>query len=92
MQVVKAYYDEGKFIPFKPVSIPKGSEVIVTIPDVILEEIQLKETTALTTEEEMQMRKEWLDNLKQARELAKDDPLIDFIVRQPMREPHGISD
>jgi len=92
MQVVKAYYDEGKFIPFKPVSIPKGSEVIVTIPDVILEEIQLKETTSLTTEEEMQMRKEWLDNLKQARELAKDDPLIDFIVRQPMREPHGISD
>lgn len=33
MQAVKAYYDEGKFIPFKSIEIPKGSHAIVTILD-----------------------------------------------------------
>jgi len=33
MQAVKAYYDEGKFIPFHPIKIPKGSHAIITILD-----------------------------------------------------------
>ena len=33
MQAIKAYYDEGKFIPYEPVKIPRGSHVIVTILD-----------------------------------------------------------
>jgi len=33
MQAVKAYYDEGKFVPFQPIKIPKGSHAIVTILD-----------------------------------------------------------
>ena len=92
MQAVKAYYDEGKFIPFKPIDIPKGSHVIVTILDSTFEETQPKNVTSLASEDEMQMRKDWLNSLKQAGELAKDDPLIDFPVRQLMREPHGIAD
>jgi hypothetical protein len=37
-------------------------------------------------------RKDWLNQLRQARQLAKNDPLPDFIVRQPMHEPHGLTD
>ena len=33
MQAVKAYFDEGKFVPFKPVAIPQGSHAIITILD-----------------------------------------------------------
>jgi len=36
MQAVKsyrAYYDDGLFIPYEPVTIPKGCQVIVTVPD-----------------------------------------------------------
>jgi len=36
MQAVKsyrAYYDDGLFIPYEPVTIPKGCEVIVTVLD-----------------------------------------------------------
>jgi predicted DNA-binding antitoxin AbrB/MazE fold protein len=33
MQAVKAYYNEGMFVPFEPVAIPKGSHAIVTILD-----------------------------------------------------------
>ena len=31
MQEVRAYYDEGKFVPLEPLKIPKGSQAIVTI-------------------------------------------------------------
>ena len=36
MQAVKAYrayYDDGLFIPYEPVTIPKGCQVIVTVLD-----------------------------------------------------------
>ncbi|MCL2421616.1 MAG: DUF2281 domain-containing protein [Defluviitaleaceae bacterium] len=36
MQAVKsyrAYYDEGSFVPYEPVTIPKGSQAIITILD-----------------------------------------------------------
>ena len=33
MQAYRVYYDEGKFIPFEPVEIKKGSQAIVTILD-----------------------------------------------------------
>jgi len=33
MQAYKVYYDEGKFIPFEPVAIKKGSQAIVTVLD-----------------------------------------------------------
>ena len=43
MQAVKsyrAYYDDGLFIPFEPVTIPKGSQVIVTVLDFLVEGLQ----------------------------------------------------
>ena len=33
MQAYRAYFDEGKFIPFEPVKISKGSQAIVTVLD-----------------------------------------------------------
>jgi predicted DNA-binding antitoxin AbrB/MazE fold protein len=33
MQAVKAYYEDGKFIPYEPIAIPKGSPAIVAILD-----------------------------------------------------------
>jgi len=40
MQAVKAYrayYDEGLFVPYEPVVMPKGSQAIVTILDFPIE-------------------------------------------------------
>jgi len=31
MQAVKAYYDDGKFIPLQPIRLPKGSSAVITI-------------------------------------------------------------
>ena len=43
MQAVKAYrayYDDGLFIPYEPVAIPKGCQVIVTVLDFLAEDTQ----------------------------------------------------
>jgi len=40
MQAVKAYYNEGAFIPFEPVAIPKGSHAIITILDFAISQDQ----------------------------------------------------
>jgi len=40
MQVAKifrAYYDDGFFVPYEPVSIPKGCQVVVTVLDFLAE-------------------------------------------------------
>jgi len=36
----KAYYDNGFFIPYEPVTIPKGCQVVVTVLDSIAEDTQ----------------------------------------------------
>jgi len=40
MQAIKAYYDEGAFVPFEPIAIPKGSHAIVTILDFAISQSQ----------------------------------------------------
>ena len=43
MQAIKsyrAYYDDGLFIPYEPVAIPKGCQVVVTVLDFIVEREQ----------------------------------------------------
>jgi predicted DNA-binding antitoxin AbrB/MazE fold protein len=43
MQAVKAYrayYDDGLFIPYEPVTIPKGCQVVVTVLDFLAEDVQ----------------------------------------------------
>jgi predicted DNA-binding antitoxin AbrB/MazE fold protein len=44
MQAVKsyrAYYDNGLFIPYEPVIIPKGCQVVVTVLDFIAEKLEV---------------------------------------------------
>ena len=44
MQAVKAYrayYDDGLFIPYEPVTIPKGCQVVVTVLDFLVEDTQV---------------------------------------------------
>lgn len=59
MQAIKAYYNEGAFVPFEPVAIPKGSHALVTILDFIQDEdfsawhMRMKEALALSMEEEL---------------------------------------
>ena len=40
MQACKAYYSEGRFVPFEPLEIPEGSHAIVTILDFSISEVQ----------------------------------------------------
>ena len=43
MQALKsyrAYYDNGSFIPYEPVTIPKGSQAVVTVLDFPAEGVQ----------------------------------------------------
>ena len=43
MQAVKtyrAYYDGGLFIPYEPVTIPKGCQVVITVLDSPVEGVQ----------------------------------------------------
>jgi len=36
----RAYYDDGLFIPYEPVTIPKGCQVVVTVLDFPIEGAQ----------------------------------------------------
>ena len=81
MQAYRAYYDEGKFIPLEPVTIPKGSQAIVTVLDFPLDEAN-----------ERQSRLEWLGRLKEALAESKDEEMFDLLPQGLMREPHGLTD
>ena len=85
MQAVKAYYDEGKFIPIQPVRLPKGSSAVITIFD-----FPIAETESAVDE----TRIEWLNQLREARELAKDEDLPDwpFERLKEMRPPINLAD
>lgn len=39
MQAYRAYYEEGKFVPFEPVKVVKGSQAIVTVLDFPIEDM-----------------------------------------------------
>jgi len=51
MQTVKtyrAYYNDGLFIPYEPVTIPKGCQVVVTVLDFLLEDAKESRDNNLT--------------------------------------------
>ena len=87
MTAIKGYIDSGRFTPIDGTKLPTYAYavlVIESIPDQLSPESPpLKAETT---------KNEWLNQLRQARILAKNDPLPNFVVRQPMREPHGLSD
>ena len=83
MQAVKAYYEDGKFIPFQPVRVPKGSHAIITILDFPI--IEVKHDGS---------RIEWLNRLEVAIDLSMDEELPDwpFQRSKEMRPPLDLRD
>jgi len=45
VQAYRAYFDDGKFIPFESVKIVKGSQVIVTVLDFPIEDVKSNKTS-----------------------------------------------
>jgi hypothetical protein len=87
MEAVKGYINSGRFTPTDGARLPLRAHAMLIIDSVVS-----KPTIESPLEDEKMARKEWLNQLQQARQLAQDDPLPDFVSRQPMREPHGLTD
>ena len=104
IQKFEGYWENDRFYPQGNPIRKKGRQraVLTFINEPVQESTTEKpifdivpdddEASKLADEEDTRLREEWLKKLKQLRELAKDDPLLDFPVRQPMREPHGLTD
>jgi len=90
MQAVKGYIDGGRFTPTDGAVLPNYAHAVLVIQEAFINKMDRLMDEAVT--EEVNARSEWIGRLRQARLLAKNDPLPDFITRQPMREPHGLTD
>ncbi|MDR2546530.1 MAG: hypothetical protein LBC96_03335 [Lachnospiraceae bacterium] len=87
MLAIKGYIDSGRFTPTDGTQLPTYAHAVL-----VLEGVNLQTAHISTLAKDKTARKEWLNQLDLARQLAKDEPLPDFIVRPPMREPHGLTD
>ena len=87
MLAVKGYINSGRFTPTDGASLPAYARAVL-----VIESIAPQPAPASSTIKDMAARKEWLSQLRQARKMAENDPLPDFVVRQPMGEPHGLTD
>jgi len=74
MQAVKAYFNEGAFVPFEPIAIPKGSHAIVTILDFAIN--QLQDIDELTQDDDDFTA--WHKRMKEALALSMDEELPDI--------------
>ena len=95
MQAVKAYCEEGLFIPFQPVKIPNGRHAIITILDFPLnEDKSTSDTDSDTNNTPSESRMAWLDRLEAAIDLAVDEELPDWAFQrsQEMRPPLDLRD
>jgi len=91
MQAVKAYYDEGKFVPLQPIRIPKGSRAIVTILDFPENENIMAGSPEVKAHES---RMEWLNRLEAAIDLSTDEELPDIYFQRSkaMNPPLDLQD
>ena len=87
MLAVKGYITSGRFTPTDGAKLPVYANAVL-----VIESIAPQPVPMTLPDKEKTARKDWLNQLRQARQLAKNDPLPDFVVRQPMREPHGLTD
>ena len=89
MQAIKAYYDEGKFIPFEPVRIPKGSHAIVTILDfpILGLPVANKNDAASDT-----ATNSWLKRLHKARDASIDEEMMYIPRSRETRLPINLAD
>ena len=87
MLAVKGYINSGRFTPTDGAKLPIHARAVLVIESGLAQPAPV----SLFAEEKTD-KKDWLNQLRKARQLAKNDPLPDFVVRQPMREPHGLTD
>ncbi|MCL2572508.1 MAG: DUF104 domain-containing protein [Defluviitaleaceae bacterium] len=89
MQAVKAYYDDGKFVPLKPITIPKGSQAIVTILD--FPENKSEDSYKTRSNDS---RIQWLNQLESAIELSMNEELPDIYFQRSksMNPPLDLKD
>ena len=79
MLAVKGYIDSGRFTPTDGAKLPAYAHAVLVIESNIVQP-----ASASLLANEKNARKEWLNQLRQARQLAKNDPMPDFVIRQPM--------
>jgi len=89
MQAVKAYYNEGTFVPFEPVVIPKGSHAIVTILDFAITQAQV--TSELAQDDDFSA---WHKQIQEALVLSMNEDLPDIYFQRSkdMRPPLNFDD
>ena len=78
MQAIKAYYDEGKLIPFEPIRIPNGSHVIITILD-------------YSINNKDDILNSWFQRLHKARTDSMDEKMIYIPRSKEMRPPINLN-
>jgi predicted DNA-binding antitoxin AbrB/MazE fold protein len=85
MQAIKAYYNEGTFIPFEPIMIPQGSHAIITILDFVINQ----EQHTVETMQENDDFYTWQKRMKDALALSMDEelPEVYFTRSKDMRTP-----
>ena len=89
LQAVKAYYDEGKFIPFEPIGIPKGSHVIVTILDFPIQGLPAVNENDTPTDAALN---QWFNRLHEARVASMNEELAYFPRSREMRPAVNLAD
>ena len=89
MQAIKAYYDEGKFIPFEPVQIPRGSHVIVTILDFPILGLPATDKDDAPSDIALSL---WLNRLREARLASIDEEMTCIPRSREMRPPINMAD
>jgi len=87
MLAVKGYINDGRFTPTDGASLPVYARAVLVIEGIIPQP-----ALASATAKDITARQEWISQLRQARKMAENDPLPDFVIRQPMGEPHGLTD
>ena len=100
MQAVKGYLSNGRFTPTDGTILPNHTQAVLIIEEETAkpkkpQEAFLKEFNKNLKEaklEDKQLRQEWLNRLRQARQLAANEPMPHFPPRTPMGEPHGLTD
>lgn len=61
MQAVKAYYNEGNFVPFQPIKAKKGSHAIVTILDFPINETSAENDIDDVSERQIEAMKRFIE-------------------------------
>ena len=83
VQAFEGYWENGSFqSPGRPIQVKGKKRAILTLLDE-------PERIELVTDD---TRVQWLNRLDEALKLSMGEDLSDSPPRQPMREPHGLTD